>query len=193
MIAALALVAAMALPTRYGEQVTEVSRADHGRFAFVEERHELPPGQMRLHGPADRWIELHLRFRSDDSGATFELVDNGAMLGFRLDSRECTSSTNFLAYRGRIGEPALFAGFLDILAFHYRSCPRTDPATARADRAAMRAARADFALAVQAMKARAQTLFQGWRTRCRARISGGRRAGPVILMPDHGPCGGGVL
>jgi hypothetical protein len=194
MTAALLIAAVLALHPRWGETVTEVGRAEFGRFALVEERHDLPPTQMpRLHGPADRWVELHLVFRSTDAATEIALVDNGAALTFELWSERCTSSTRYLAFQGRVGEPRLFAQFADAVALHYRTCPGAGPALARSRAREMRAARADFAAGVQAMKAREETLFQGWRTRCRMRTSGGGRAGPVVFLPDHGSCPGGML
>lgn len=190
----LLIAAALALHPRWGETVTEVSRAEFGRFALVEERHELPPSDIpRLHGRADRWVELHLKFRSTDTATEIALVDNGAELTAELWSGRCTSGARFLAFRGRVGEPSLFAQFVSTVAFHYRTCPGAGPALARSQAGEMRAARADFVAGVQAMKTRAEALFQGWRTRCRARTSSGGRGRAVVIMPDHGPCPGGLL
>jgi hypothetical protein len=194
MTVALVIAAALALHPFWGETVTEVSRAEFGRFALVEERHEMPPSRIApLHGRADRWVELHLKFRSTDTATEIALVDDGASLTFELWSERCTSGTRFLAFRGRVGEPRLFAQFVETVAFHYRTCPGAGPALARSRAGEMRAARAGFAAGVQAMKTRAEALFQGWRTRCRARTSGGGRGEPVVIMPDHGPCPGGLL
>jgi hypothetical protein len=194
MTAALLIAAALALHPIWGETVTEVSRAEFGRFALVEERHDLPPSsRARLHGPADRWVELHLVFRSTDAATEIALVDNGAALAVELWSRPCSTGTRFLVFQGRVGEPRLFARFVDTVALHYRTCPGAGPALARSRAAEVRAARADFAAGVQAMKRRAETLFQGWRARCRARTSGGGRDGPVVVLPEHSNCPGGLL
>jgi hypothetical protein len=192
MIPSILIAAALAVPGPHGEQVTEISQAHYGDLELVEERHEFSSRAARpLHGRPDLWFELHMRFPVEGTGIA--LIDDGTSLSFQLWSAQCSTSAPTLAYQGRIGEPRLFAQLIDTAASHFRECSDSTPASERGAMAVIRANRENFAAAVQAMKARAETLFQGWQRRCRP-LPQPRGRDPVIVMPDpNSPCPGGVL
>ena len=163
-------------------EMTE-ARQTIGAYELVERTYRLGPGEVPIMHIRQDYSTLGLTF--GDAAFSASLVDTGQVVSFEARGTRCASSQWPLKWQMKRGEPGLFRNFVRFVAALQRACT-SDPAVSLAFVARLKASQANFAEAVEVMKARAVEIMGPLRNRCRPMPA--PRGGPVIPGDVFDPC-----
>jgi len=194
LVRAAALGVCAALVASVARAGTIETRTSFGRIEMVEEVRTPDPGELPIMDMPDTWTKLHLHWRSADGVVGVDVTDDGRIVEARVSAEAgkqfCISSADHLQYSGVAGEAEIKDQLQNLIASLAAGCPVIVPPTAVAHARTLADGGPDFAVAENAMRARALVLFQHPLTRCLAPLPPPRRSkkdGPEVIPMLDGP------